>query len=616
MSRRCLALIVACLFTCSDGLKADVAKAKQALADGLKAFDAKDWPSVSGSLAAAEAELKSVALSQKKEVQADVEHLRNLYGLARDVEGAEKSIAESLKQLKSPAVSSDEKDKLAARTFEHLDQLRRRLALLPANDTRAAPYKPRIETLTQQFAGQSGGALAKLVAGQLQKDWEQLEKQAEGWELEVEGPTWEEYSRVRSDEMSKFLAPKAFFLSTSARKFLEGIRADTSYQLVAKDPAVVAVIEHIRKERDLARAKLLKFATVLVGAVEQHPLDSDSITSAITLRTDIRKAFPADDTGAKKLLARLKKSTDAYEKGSATHKQGASQTVAKLRDEAAKKWPELQARFSATDSFDPQNLSALTGRLIKFTSDNQMGYRFHPSPAFSFATSIKGHPLAGTFHQTVAEELKRVEEQIGRAVGSDEADGPWEVVAVVTSQKGRLERRVHVEGEASETESSAPVEAPVIEIVALKCGPLAVAADPATVDVIRGSSYWSVIQTVLLAVLASFSALMQARFAPLIASPALARLQVTRHTAISWVGLVCAVCGIVQLLSGWIYQGFVTNAAIIAAGSFAGLDVLASTRLLPPHVIERIRPYGVPIGLAALAAAALKLLTCGMLNVI
>jgi len=207
-------------------------------------------------------------------------------------------------------------------------------------------------------------------------------------------------------------------------------------------------------------------------------------------------------------------------------------------------------------------------------------------------------------------------------VGSDDGDGQWEVVAVVTSQQGRLERRVHVEGDATENEdestkeSSAPVEVPVIEIVALKCGPLAVAADPATVKFVAGASYWSVLQTVLLAVLASFAALMQARFAPLLASPALARAQVNQHVAIAWLGLVCAACGILQLLSGWIYQGFLTNAAIIAAGGFAGLDVLASTRLIPPHIVEKIRPLGVLIGLACLAVAALKLLTCGVLTIV
>lgn len=616
MSRRCLAWLIVCLLTSSGGLRADVAKAKLALADGLKAFDAQDWQGVSRNLARADAELKAVAQAQKAEAQAEVDHLRHLYALARDVEGAEKSVPEALKQLKSTSVTPEQRDKLAARTLEHLDQLRRRLALLPADDTRAKAYKPRIDTLNQQFAKQSAGTLAKLVAAKLQQEWNRRQAEAEGWELEVEGPNWEEYARIRSADMSKFLAPKTFALFNSARNFLQGLRSDPNYLLVAKDPVVVAVIEQVRKERDLARAKLLKFATALVEAAEQHPHDPDSISALAALRSDVQTVFPADDASAKQLLARLNKTTEAFNKGSTSDKQEVSQRTAKLREAADKNWPALQAKFSATESFDPQNVSPLVGRLIKFTSDNQIGYRFHPSPTFAFATTIKGHPVAGTLHTTVAEELKRVEEQIGRPLGSSEADGPWDVVAVVTGRQGKLERRVHVEGDGAAKESSAPVEAPVIEIVALKCGPLAVAADPATVKTVADSSYWSVIPTVFLALLASFAALLQARFTPLVASPALAQVQSNQPAAIAWVGLVCALCGIVLLLTGWIYQGFLTNIAIIAAGSFAGLDVLASTRLIPPHLVDKIRPLGVPLGLACLATAILKLLTCGTLTLV
>lgn len=112
-------------------------------------------------------------------------------------------------------------------------------------------------------------------------------------------------------------------------------------------------------------------------------------------------------------------------------------------------------------------------------ADNLMGYRFTPDGSYYFATTIAGQPVAGTFDAAMKAGIATTEEAIGRALGDDDNDGKWDIVAVVTDKKARLMARRQAESSGSiggvdvsiDHEYHEPVDAVVIEILAAKCGP-------------------------------------------------------------------------------------------------------------------------------------------------
>jgi hypothetical protein len=66
-----------------------------------------------------------------------------------------------------------------------------------------------------------------------------------------------------------------------------------------------------------------------------------------------------------------------------------------------------------------------------------MGYRFKPGD-FYFATTLGGITVAGRVDPALMKQITATETAIGQPLGDDDADGRWEVIAVVTDHKARL----------------------------------------------------------------------------------------------------------------------------------------------------------------------------------
>jgi len=108
---------------------------------------------------------------------------------------------------------------------------------------------------------------------------------------------------------------------------------------------------------------------------------------------------------------------------------------------------------------------------------------------------------------------------------------------------------------------------------------------------------------------AAAAALLKAGYAPVASMPQVGEVQAKLGADnLAYIGLACAGLGVIFLLMGRILWGFVPNIAIIAAGVFAAIDLLAARGIVKPDQVAKIKPLGVPIGLACAAAVILSLL--------
>jgi hypothetical protein len=113
----------------------------------------------------------------------------------------------------------------------------------------------------------------------------------------------------------------------------------------------------------------------------------------------------------------------------------------------------------------------------------------------------------------------------------------------------------------------------------------------------------------LVGLAAAAAALLKAGYAPVASIPQAGEVQAKLGADnLAYIGLVCAGLGVIFLLMGRIVYGFVPNVAIIAAGLFAAIDMLAARGIVKPEQLAKVKPLGVPIGLACAAAVVLSLL--------
>lgn len=146
----------------------------------------------------------------------------------------------------------------------------------------------------------------------------------------------------------------------------------------------------------------------------------------------------------------------------------------KMTEAATAKWPEIEAKFKPEEGFDATDPAPFKGKLIRVETDNLMGYRFKPGD-FPFATTLSGNPVAAKYDPTVAAAVAQVEKKLGRSLGDDDNDGKWVIIARVEGTKGKLQRRVKIEG--TDIEKAETVDAAIVTIVAGHIGPMAAGKD-------------------------------------------------------------------------------------------------------------------------------------------
>jgi hypothetical protein len=236
---------------------------------------------------------------------------------------------------------------------------------------------------------------------------------------------------------------------------------------------------------------VLSGVKAVVDGADKDTISADSKDNFDRLEDSLRVLFTNDSGGqdgkVAEARARVLKKIQAFVDTTEGAEKAREEWYKKSSVAAAGTWPEISKNFNAESGFDPSNPGAFKDKLIKFETDNLMGWRFKPGD-FAFASTIDGLPIAGRYSPDVKKAIEEVQQKMGRDLGDNDDDGRWTVIARVTGKTGRMMQKKTAEGDITEkgtgdvvgkytVDYADPVDAPIIEIVAARCGPLAVGQD-------------------------------------------------------------------------------------------------------------------------------------------
>ena len=403
--------------------------------------------------------------------------------LEAQVEAALKATEQEWGETKAKIAAQTADDDVLQSTQENIAETRRQIAQLDKEDARLKELTDRLDKVAADFTNLALAGRVKDVTDALHRKIESYKDDWNGYEKETAGPTWDQYRSQTSEKMSAFLAPRTHEFVMRMDEFLRNLANDDDYQSVQSDASVKAIVDDAKAKRDAAYAKLVKFVGAVVdGALKSTAKENDAVDR---LKDDVRVAVGEASPEA----AAFKTSLEQKLAGNTAAASGAEDAKAKLvvmlHDKAEAAWPKLHDGISATTDYDMSKPDKFKGKNIGFTADNLMGYRFKPGD-FYFATTLGGIPVAGRMDPALMKQITATETAIGRALGDDDADGRWEVIAVVTDRKAKLmaKRQVEASGKIDNSidvkvkgEYAEPVDAVVIDIIAAKIGPFAGAKD-------------------------------------------------------------------------------------------------------------------------------------------
>lgn len=407
-----------------------------------------------------------------------------------DLKSLKTLFAEKMADIKNPDTSPNGKNSAIEELEEKFQEWENWWPVVPANDPRVVELKKAVDEMKTQFTAVALADRVNEVLERLKRGWEIYQTDWEGHESEK--PTeWSAYkSQTGNDTIDNFGAPKSRELVERYESFIKNREEDEEYQSVKDADAIKQYMATLAKTADEARARVLAGVKAVVDAADQDKVDENSRSAYDRLEDSLRVLFTNDTGGQDGQVAaqraRVLKKIQAFVDATEGAQRAREEWYKKMTVAAKAKWPEISKNFSAEAGFDPTNPGASQGKLIKFETDNLMGWRFKPGD-FAFASTIDGMPIAGRYSPDVKKAIEEVQKQMGRDLGDNDSDGRWTVIARVTGKMGRMMQKKQAEGDlVSETgsrvgkytvEYADPVDAPIIEIVAAKCGPLAVGQD-------------------------------------------------------------------------------------------------------------------------------------------
>ena len=403
--------------------------------------------------------------------------------LEAQVEAALKATEQEWSETKAKIAANAADDDMLQSTQDNIAECRRQIAQLDKEDARLKEFNDRLDKVGAEFTKLALAGKVKDVVDALHRKIDNYKNDWDGYEKETAGPTWDQYRSQQSEKMSAFLAPHTREFITRMDEFLKNLANDDDYQSVQSDPGVKAIVDDVKAKRDAAYAKLVKLIGAVVdGALKSTAKENDAVDR---LRDDVRVAIGEQSPEA----AAFKTSLEQKLAGNTAATTGAAdakaQLIVMLHDKAEAAWPKLREGIAIAADYDMSKPEKFKGKNIGFTADNLMGYRFKPGD-FYFATTLAGIPVAGRIDPMLMKQITATEAAIGRALGDDDADGRWEVIAVVTDRKAKLmaKRQVEATGKLDNTidvklkgDYAEPVDAVVIDIIAAKIGPFAGAKD-------------------------------------------------------------------------------------------------------------------------------------------
>jgi hypothetical protein len=400
-----------------------------------------------------------------------------------EVEAALKATEQEWGETKSKIAAKSADDDMLQSTEENIAETRRQIARLDKEDARLKEFTDRLDKVAAEFTQLALAGKVKDVVDALHRKIDVYKDDWSGYEKEIAGPTWDQYRGQTSEKMSAFLAPRTREFITRMDEFLKNLANDDDYQSVQSDAGVKAIVDDVKAKRDATYAKLVKFVGAVVdGALKSTAKENDAVDR---LKDDVRLAVGEQSPEAAAFKTSLEQKLTGNSAAAAGAEDAKAKLVVMLHEKADAAWPKLRDGISAATDYDMSKPDKYRGKNIGFTADNLMGYRFKPGD-FYFATTLGGIPVAGRMDPMLMKQITATETAIGRSLGDDDADGRWEVIAVVTDRKARLmaKRQVEATGKIDNTidvkvkgEYAEPVDAVVIDIVAARIGPFAGAKD-------------------------------------------------------------------------------------------------------------------------------------------
>ncbi len=385
--------------------------------------------------------------------------------------------AERKAEITNPETSPNSKSDAIDRTDRDIQSVKKRVEERASviGEEAVKSFNERIDKVSGEFMKIALADRVKEVVESLTRKSETYKDDWDGWEAEAKGPTWDEYTKESSQKMSAFFAPKTKELISRFDDYISSLADDSEYQSVSSAAEVKAIVDDVKARRDKAYKKMLGFVTAVVEPALKGKVEDTSRLSS--LKDDVRLALGEKSPEGLALQEKLEAKIKGHEDATTGAEDAKKKLITDLQSKATDAWAGLHEGLSGATEYD---LPSQVGKTVSFTADNLMGYRFKPGDYY-FATTLSGAPVAAKIDPALMKQIKATEEAIGRSIGDDDSDGKWEVFAVVTDKKVKLQARKQVEasgtiggGQVKITgEYAEPVEATVIEIIAAKCGPFA-----------------------------------------------------------------------------------------------------------------------------------------------
>jgi len=541
--------------------------------------------------------------------------------MKRQFEFIEKQFPETMKELKEGSPLG--KENTAASFERRYQEFLKTAKEAPQDNPTAAELTGRMDAMQKQVAAAFGTTQVVEVLDRRKRDWDSYTSGWQGWEAETTAPKFTDLILNQSSAHSRLGAPKTAELLNQAIRFQERLAESGQDKPYTNTSPLKEFVESIGKLRADAQAKLYGFADAIISEAEKTPLDLNGRNRLETFaQDDLRLSLPGHPQLAmlqERGLALVKK----FDSATGADAQARRDAHKQMTDDAAARWPELVKSLSTVDNFDPSKPEAFQGKLLRFKNvSNRAGYDYGAEGDFDFAMAIDGKPLAGRFSPEVKQAIAEVRGKTGQGLPGETA---YDVVAIYEGNKGVLQRRVQREGRVTvggeqfdvRDEKKEPVDAPIVKIIGLHCGPVAVLGPEAgnvhtasvTSDVFSGDTIWLRLGDLLVMLLAAMCVLVKAQYAPLANIPQLGvvreNLTDRNQNAIGFVFLLLAAY---RIIIGYVIYGLVGNLALAAAGLFLALGFFQGQSWFKPQWADQLRKVAVPIGMTCAAIGILRLL--------
>lgn len=542
--------------------------------------------------------------------------------LKRQVEYTESKFPEWLTEVKEGSPASRDG---AVRSFEQQMEKFQSLAKeVPVGSAAVAELLGRMNTMKKQVDAEFGSKMAAEMLDRLKNSWELDSRDTTGWEAETAPPKFAELVSVSSATNSRLGAPKTVELVTQANRFIKNVAENPQAKPFINASPLREFLIGIETQRNAALAKLGGFAEAILAEAEAAKLTTESRNRLETFGKDDLRLSLEGHPHLAAMQARAAAKVADFDKTEGAASAEKVEAFDDMKAEAEKNWPKLISGLTTVDDFDPAKADEFKGKLIRIkTGRNERGWTYGVEGQYDFAVDINGKPVAGRYTQAIKDAIADYQKRTGRDTLPPET--PYDVIGVYDGTKITLKERKQweatLEGNSNvkaRGEEKVDVEAPLLTIVALHCGPVAAAAPANELQGSVGSSggggFVNRLIALTLFLLAALAILMKADFAPLAKLPVLAKVRDNMHARNQTIaGFVLIFIGAYGLVAGFVMTGLIGHLLLIVGGVYLALGFFEKQSWWKPSISATLIGLAVPIGTACAGVGVWRFVTTGIL---